>query len=139
MKSYSAIALFCEDLREEKGGSDIIVGILPDNVSFPQLPAVMPKLCIYIRIHLAPEFDPGGAIPLRLEGPGDQRIALGEVEKELIYKTKDDVKKKGAPLVGLISRVVMTPFQVLEPGRVNVVASVAGQDILCGSLNLVRV
>ena len=49
---FSAIALFCEDIREEKSGQYAIAGILPDRLNVKRLPTVLPKLGIYLRFHL---------------------------------------------------------------------------------------
>src|SRR5204863_9495434 len=52
MRPITAIALFCEDIREEQQGTSDIVGVLPDNLSVGPGPGFLPKLAIYLRIHL---------------------------------------------------------------------------------------
>lgn len=42
------ITFICDDIREEIGNKVSLMGIYGDNIVFPILPAVMPKLCIYI-------------------------------------------------------------------------------------------
>src|SRR5215208_8095167 len=59
MQPVSAVAIFCEDIREEQSGQNTIVGTLPDNLVVQAPPtgtpstasAVMGKLAVYLRIN----------------------------------------------------------------------------------------
>ena len=52
MRPITAIALFCEDIREEQQGTSTIIGVLPDNLSVGPGPGFLPKLAIYLRIQI---------------------------------------------------------------------------------------
>jgi hypothetical protein len=53
--SFSAVPIFCEDIREEVSGLYTIVGALPDQMALPQRleglspPIIVPKLACLIR------------------------------------------------------------------------------------------
>lgn len=119
--TISVMALFCEDIREEKDGIVSLMGILPDNLSLSPLPTgtitpgdatarFLGKLCIYTRIN----FDPTYELPeaeLRLVLPNQEVIPLGKIETATINQAKSEATTKGIPLAGVISRAVMAGFR----------------------------
>jgi hypothetical protein len=133
---FSAIALFCEDIREEKSGQDTIVGILPDNINVRRLPAVLPKLAIYLRFHLnaASEFK---IIRTRLRVPGADELPLAILDHGLLTEVRTNALSSGMPIAGLISRTMFAPFPVSVAGKFEVIADVEGTDHICGALNVV--
>src|SRR5262245_1416449 len=81
--NFSVIALFCEDIREEKSGQDTIIGILPDALNVPQFPGALPKLGIYVRFHLNAESE-FRSIRTRLRIPGANDLPLATVDESLL-------------------------------------------------------
>ena len=138
MDIISAIGIFCEDIRSEKSGQDIIIGTYPDNLAVPEIPGAIPKVAIYTRINIDPTAVPGD-IRMRLDIEGGEVIQLGTIELAYISKSQDDARKKGSPLVGLISRVAFAPFPVRKVGRVKLVIESGAKEILGGILNFERV
>jgi hypothetical protein len=62
MNDISIVALFCSDVRQEKGGTETIVGVLPDNVNLPSIPGPFAQICVYVRMHMRPSFRPAQII-----------------------------------------------------------------------------
>jgi hypothetical protein len=133
MQGISVVGLFCEDIREERAGTDTIIGILPDNINFPQWPAFFPKLCLYVRIHVIPSFEPG-QISVHLVMPDGTEPGKIDLDPDLVKKTREAALASKAPTAGFISKFVMSPLQLSGPGRIQAVAHVGHQRIVCGSL-----
>ena len=137
MQPVSVICLFCEDIRQEHNDVNTIVGILPDTININAVPAVLPKLGIYVRINISPEEDPG-SISLALSMPGaGADIAIGEIDQSLIARARKDAEAVGSPIAGIVSRIVFSPFEIRQPGRIKVLANIRGEPVVCGSLNIV--
>jgi hypothetical protein len=134
MQAFSVVGLFCEDIREEKAGTDSLIGIMPDNIQVPNVPGMLTKLALYTRMNIDVKFDPG-AISLLLVAPDGHRTLLSEIPSELITKAIREANEKGAPYAGIISRTGFGTFGVQKPGRVVVVANTGGEDHFVAALN----
>ncbi len=130
----SAVGMFCEDIREEKAGTDTLIGILPDNMTVPQ-PGSIPKLCLYVRIQFEPKVDPGDIV-IRVFLPTGENIMENIIEPELIKGARDKAISRDAPLVGLFSRMTWGNFPAQSSGRVKVSISAGGREWICGHLNI---
>jgi len=135
MLPVSIVGFFCEDIREEKAGTDTIIGIMPDNVNVRSIPCVFPKLGIYIRIHLDPAHDPG-EIQLKLALPDGSEFSLGRFEASLVTNSIDTARAGGGPLAGLISRAVASPFRIPAAGRIRAIVTVKGTEYIAAALNV---
>jgi hypothetical protein len=135
MLEISAVGLFCEDIREERSGSNSIVGILPDNLSLSHIPGVLPKLCVYIRINIGLDRDPRPIVTYLIL-PNGETTAKRPLDDALIEKTRKRAKKDGSLFAGFISRIVMTPFPVEMAGRIQCLVTIGDTEYLCGALNL---
>jgi hypothetical protein len=96
-----AIGLFCEDIREEKSGQLNLIGIMPDNLNIPATPAptdgkilqaMIPKLALYVRVHLEPEDDPG-EVQISLIFPNGDVSNIASFPAELVEESKSRLKK----------------------------------------------
>jgi hypothetical protein len=141
------MALFCEDIREEKNDTVTLIGILPDtvNVGEPPNPANGPisgdssaraltKLGIYTRVN----FDPRKEIKeidIRLILPNEQAIDLGKIGADVIKKSKDEAIARGNPLAGVIGRAVAAGFQIPKFGVVKLEVTIDGKAHLGAALN----
>jgi hypothetical protein len=133
---FSAIALFCEDIREEKSKQDTIIGILPDNINLPRSSAMLPKLGIYLRFHLnaGSEFR---TITAKLRVPGADELPLLALDEAALAEMRTNALSSGMPFAGLISKTMFAPFTVAAAGKLEVVAEVDGTDHICGVLNVI--
>lgn len=150
MQPLSIIALLCEDIRDEVGGSISIVGALPDNAALTplsekadvqpsaQLPRMLGKLSIYIRANFDPE-DRIPTIKFRLITPDDKEVDIGEADAEVIVKAQNQAKEKGSPIAGTISRAVLMNFKPSKPGILRVLAVVGDEIRIVGILNFLAV
>jgi hypothetical protein len=133
MKDYEAIGLFCEDIREEKSGKFILIGLYTDNVNVTSIPGVFSKLAIYVRIHLNPAFDIR-EMTLVIRAPGQQEMNIGDFDPAII----EEQRKKGtvAPHIGLILQAVVSPFPVQAAGTIAAILKVNGEEKTVAVLNV---
>jgi hypothetical protein len=132
MNDISAVALFCSDVREEKGNTVTIVGVLPDNLNVPKLPGALPKLCVYVRIHVVVDCDPG-ALYSRLVMDGKE-IGRIDVQSTVVATVRAKSKASGKAYAGLISTFVMAPLAIAKPGLMEALVTARGNEIVAGSL-----
>lgn len=43
-------AIFCDDIRQEAGGKQTLVGIYRDQLQLPAIPIVLPRLCVVVDV-----------------------------------------------------------------------------------------
>src|SRR5262245_18500679 len=96
MRPIVAMALFCDSVRREIGGSDSVVGVMPDNAHVPNFPGVIPRIAIYFRVQLDPESSIE-SMSFFLKTPEGARIDLGPVDGDLVRKVPIDAKTMGLP------------------------------------------
>ena len=137
MQSPSVTCLFCEDLREEKSEQNTLIGILPDNVAVLAFPGVMPKLAIYVRIHLDAASSIPKAIVAKLISTDGQEIDLPSWDMAVIDKAFIDAKANGTPLVGLVLRAVLAPLPISKAGVMVVKAIIDGTEYVAGNLRFI--
>lgn len=134
MPNISVVGLFCEDIRQESAGSDTIIGILPDNLHVTQA-GILPRLALYIRIHLDPATDPG-PIKSRVVSPNGEVVTESEIDPNLVRATREKALSQGSPLAGLISRLTWSNFPARESGRVRALITAGGKEFVCAHLNI---
>lgn len=128
-----AVALFCDSVRRENGGSDTLVGVMPDNISIQQIPAMLPRLSLYVRIQFDPQAELS-PVSLEISAPDGKSIVLGTLDREIFDAARRNAIEGGKPYAGVIARTEMSPFQVLTPGRVDAIVKTAAGDLLAGHL-----
>jgi hypothetical protein len=133
--SVIAVALFCEDIREEKSGQDTLVGTLPDNVNIRRIPGAMPKLAVYIRI-LVPVNDAPKRMSVVATMPDGDTVQLGTLD-ELIEPAISESRKRDMPFGGIAARAVVANLVFKKAGKFIVELDVDGKKQICGMLNIV--
>jgi hypothetical protein len=144
MQRVSAVAIFCEDIRGELSGQDTIVGTLPDNLGAlppPQAPPVgaapmLPRLGIYLRVNLDREQGPPNELRVKLINTNGEMIPMQGWSEDVVRKGFSDAKENEAAIVGLILKVVASPFVIYRAGKVNIIVTVDGVEYVAGQLNI---
>ncbi len=142
MPFIAATGLFCEDIREEKQGTDTLIGILPDNIVVQALgqseqtgQPVFPKLALYVRINVSHETHIE-TLSVKLGLPDGSVLNLTTFDKELIKKTHLDASE--APFMGFLSKTVFRPMPLPMKGRFEAIVEMNGDETVCGFLNVTR-
>ncbi len=134
---YSIVAFFCEDIRTENNGKEIMIGILPDNLRVSTIPGMMGKICMYVRCHFDPTFELK-SLSISLKTPTDEILSESKVEEEVIEKGYAEAGTTNNLIVGIISRMTLAPFIIKTTGRYVATANVNGESIVCGAINFLE-
>jgi hypothetical protein len=141
--AHNCVGIFCEDVRDEVSGSHTIVGVLPDNINIAGPPPevadsafMFPKMGIFLRINLDGSQRPKEPITARATFPGNPDFLLGEIGIDVIENSFADAKAKSQPIVGLIFKAVFSPLPLRMSGQAIIYATIEGQDIVSGVLNI---
>jgi hypothetical protein len=137
----SVVALFCEDIREEKSGAYSLMGVMGDNVGMLPPPAdhesavpIIPRIFIYVRI----SFDVAAEIPapirIDLRMPDGSLKHAADIEEPIIAAARD-TKEKGNPVAGIFCRIQMGGPMPGLPGHIVVEATIGSQVYVAGSVN----
>ena len=134
MSAVSCIGLFSESIREEKRGTDSLVGIMSDNVSVPAFPGLIPQIAIYVRVAFEPKFNPG---PMNISVVNVDNKPLAELnfDQSLVSQAISETALKKGPLVGLVGRIGIGNFEITKAGKVGVYATINGEKRVCAALN----
>lgn len=135
MKDISAVALFCSDVREERGSTVTIVGVYPDNVNVPNIPGSFPTMSVYVRIHLRSDFDPP-PLSVRIVLPDGKEIGRSDFAPETVATARAKAKDSGAPSLGLIATFSVAPMHITKAGRVEALVTMGEKEYVVGSLNV---
>jgi uncharacterized protein DUF6941 len=130
----SAIAIFCSDVRQEKGGTETIVGVFPDSVNLPKIPGAFAQMYVYVRMHMRPSFRPS-SIVTKLVLPDGTELDQSPMEPDLIERTREKAIASNSPYMGLIAKFAMVPMHITQEGRLQAIVSVDGEDHVVGALN----
>jgi hypothetical protein len=133
----NVISIFCEDIREEIGGTFTLIGLLPDNLATDKVPTNMPKLAVFTRTMISLEVDEKiENITIELKAPNGKIIAQNIIDTDLITQSVADSRAQGAPVLTLISRMVASPFPLLQVGRFIVTVVYNGEEFFSGAINV---
>ncbi len=144
MSKINILALFCEDIREEKNEQVSLIGILPDNLNVmppegitPEKGAlpVFPKLCVLLRFNFEPDVD----LPLyesRIVFPDGLVIPLGKLDTAIVEDARRNAREKGNPLAGLIVRAAFGSVRLAKPGVVRVEVQAGEEITVVAGINL---
>jgi hypothetical protein len=135
MSPRAVIAIFCEDVREEVGGTHSIIGVMPDNIEVASFPGMLPKLAIYIRISLGLDVNVG-SLAFKLRFPDGAEKPLGAFDTDELRRQQELTRSQGGPKVGLIVKAVAQGLKLQAAGRILIIADIAGEEEVCGSLNI---
>lgn len=146
MRNFNVMAVFCEDIRQERGDVVSLIGAMPDNVDLVgsvgnfggtliegDAPRIMGKLCIYVRINFDPKFDIG--VPeLRLVMPDGEVVPVGTIADNIVKKAITDATTKNNILAGVISNVFMGGFRPPKMGSMKLEVVINGESYVAGAL-----
>jgi hypothetical protein len=146
--TIQAIGIFCEDIREEKSGQFTLVGLLPDNIVITGPPAnqppsdilhqaIIPKLGLYVRIHMDPTDDPG-PIAVSLTLPNETRLDIGNISDEVVKTSKQQARDNGLSIAGILHHAVIQGFVIAQAGKIRAILEMKGQEHTCAILNVIQ-
>lgn len=152
MYPTTAMALFCQDVREEVGDTLTLVGVMKDNINVTNLTdsdggdsgtkkkqhsKTLFKVCIYLRINFDPKrkFKKGKLTLVFPDGRIEDPIEL-DIAK--MHEAGVRAQEKGNPLAGILTRMELSGFAVSKPGNLKVEIEIDGEVLLAGALNFLK-
>jgi hypothetical protein len=135
MNAASVVALFCDDIREEKFGTFTIVGVYPDNLQIKQMPGTFAKMSVYVRMHIPVDCKPG-KIVTRIFMPDGVEVNSDEADAQVVTNALENAIKAGGAYAGLIARFTMLNLRVTAAGRMQVKVGIGDKEYIAGTLNL---
>jgi hypothetical protein len=136
--TISAIALFCEDIREEKAGTETLIGVMPSTLSVPSFPSGVPKLGIYCRVQFPVSLDDFAAEAFLTTSWG-QRFAVGGFGQDLTAQAKSESMTIGLSFASVIIKGLMVPMPFPEPGRFEFILKIGHDERVCGALGIIPI
>jgi hypothetical protein len=136
MDLLRAVAIFCEDIREERSGQDTLVGIISDNIALPMIPALMPRLGVYIRAHFDIATSPE-RVSASVRFPWDQRIELGAAEIPIVEMAFKEAKAQQNPAAGVVMKGLFSLLPIQTNGVITVMLEVGDREYQAGTLNII--
>jgi hypothetical protein len=135
MNDYNVVGVFCDDIREEKSGKHTLVGIYPDGVRL-SLPTVIPKLAIYVRMHIRPDFDLR-SISMTLRGPDGAETVIGHADPAQFKAQQAKIDPSNpAAYIGLIMQAIASPLAVNTAGKFALVAKINDVETVATTLRV---
>lgn len=134
-KRRSSVAIFAEDWREEKSGTDMLIGIFPDNVNVHSIPGALPKLAVYFRTNIPADEVPK-FIEARLEFPWGDPLSFGSVSGDTLAKFAGDARNQGNPIFSVLTRAIIAGLSIQKAGRIVAVVKIDDEELFAGSLNI---
>lgn len=136
MKGMRASLLFCEDIREESGGTASLIGVMPDVMNLPNFPIGFQKFAIYLRLSVQTNAK-AETITINFRSPGiDQPQLLQTIEREVIEQAQKDAVERKMPYAGVTGAMLFQGFVVREPGTILVELQVGDEAEVIGVLNI---
>jgi hypothetical protein len=106
---------------------------MTDNVNVPEVPVMMGRLALYVRIQIDPDFDPN-PVSLALRLLDDTEADLGKIDATVFDNARQQAREQGKPYGGVIVRSAMAPFAIMKYGRIEAILRTSTDNVLCGHL-----
>jgi hypothetical protein len=134
--SFSGVGFFCESIRTEVGGTNTLVGLIPDNMVVRRVPGVIHGIGLYIRVNIDVDLKVGPmAVSLYFSDGTEHPVQT--VDENFIRENQRQAKELGAPFVGILARVNMQQFPIPALGRARAVIHLNGEERVVATLNFV--
>lgn len=131
----SVVAIFCEDIREEVGGTHSIIGVISDTAQVEGMPGAMPKLGIMLRMAFDANRPPKKlSTMLRWKGAAEH-LSRQDVDPNTIASAAADTLSDGTAVMSIIARYVASPLPVSKEDQLQAVVFIDDIEYVVGSLN----
>lgn len=134
MSQRTLSGVFCDDIRAEIGGKFSLIGCYGPDLIVPRFPAVLPKLCVFVRL----------MTPTRERFDGAIRIFVLKGDEELVateprFERDPEESSDGSPdsVEMLYGNFVFSPLLLSEPCVLRVRATI-GEELVKGLGLVVR-
>lgn len=137
------VAIFCDDIRQEVGNKLSFMGCYADDLVLENLPATLPKLCVYVTAH-TPFDDPfelfvvratlNGEVLAAAEFPTDElRKGLEELRRsQPVFSAVTDERQ----YIRIATAFAFQPLVITTLGRIRIQAETERGALKASSLEI---
>lgn len=136
MDIVRGLAVFCEDIREEKTGQDTLIGLMADNLLVPSTPVLLARLAIYTRVYFDASAEPE-AVNAVIQMPSGDPLELGGATVDLVKESFATAKSNNAQLAGVILKGLFSPLPLSSPGAIKAIVRIGAEQHVLGVLNVI--
>lgn len=138
-----AHVIYCDDIRQELGGKQTLVGVYSGTLQVQSFPVILPKLCLALQLLLPAE---GLPKDLKIEVlQGDAVIAEGEFPMDDLQAAVAALEaEKGVaspegdrPMLGV--QFIFSPIRLEGPGTIRPRVRMGEQEIVANGLRIAQV
>lgn len=138
MSGISCVAIFCEDIREEVGRQQTLIGMTPPIIRIPNFPIEVRKVAIYYRIQIDLDYSPKEPLTFFMHFPGvDVYDGMQEppvISPEDVQKAIDRAKEANRPLAVFVGKAFPASFELDSPRSLTAGIKVGEKEIVGGFL-----
>ena len=134
----SVVGVFCEDIREEKGGLVSLIGIYPDNLTIDNFipnQTALNRLMLYIRVHLDSKKQPKN-VALKIIHPDKAILDVGPADPAIIDVGYEATKRIDAPFTSIILRLSLAPLTIRSLGWLQAEVTIDDVAYVAGAIRL---
>ncbi len=114
MSKIEAVGLFCDDIREEKGGKSSLMGVYDRAHYFSSFPLTLLKFCA--RVHLVfRKTDRPKQLEIEMEIPDSPKIVI--TDKDIGVSLKDGIHFDDEEMAQLNANIIGGPLIINSPGK----------------------
>ena len=124
--------IVCEDIREETGGKNSLMGVYGSQVIFSSLPTQLNKLCFRVSFE-TPISRPIKSLELEIAA-GDEPSVKIPIPADTLVGIVNADRAPEAKHIEYIMEVVAAPFAISKEGPIRVSALVNNRKVKVGSL-----
>jgi hypothetical protein len=130
-----AYSIFCDDIRAEVNNKTSFMGVFGHLMYLPTFPATLPKLCIAITVS-TPIDQPFKSLSFRGDIGANLvfEMALDDEGIAQANRSEGSIEEPCGRYAQAI--FVLSPFHIVEPGKLKITVLVDGAEIDCASLQI---
>jgi hypothetical protein len=135
MNPYNVVGLFLEDIRNEEGGRNTLIGVFSDNTNVTSIPGAFAKLAIYVRVHIVPSYEVHN-LSLKLRLTNGEELNLTKFDVGLVSGELKKARDNDAPYAGFIFSAIASPAPVPTAGRLTAILTINEDEVVAVSMKI---
>lgn len=133
-------AIFCDDIRQEAGAKQTLVGIYRDQLQLPAMPLVLPRLCVVVDV-VTPVTQPFEQLLIQAT-LGEQQIARAELaagDLKSLRETAARLRESSGPeaRITFSANFVFSPLQIDQTTLLGVRVDTGAEELRANALRIV--
>ncbi|MBN8728233.1 MAG: hypothetical protein J0H15_11115 [Xanthomonadales bacterium] len=133
-------AIFCDDIRQEAGAKQTLVGIYRDQLQLPAIPVVLPRLCVVVDV-VTPVTQPFDHLVIQAS-LGEQQIARAELaasDLRSLRETASRLRESSGPeaRITFSANFVFSPLQIDHATLLGVRVDTGAEELRANALRIV--